>query len=253
MTDFEARLNRHIKKGFTLIELLVVIAIIAILMGVLMPALSKAKERARETVCRTHLKSVGLALTMYLQDNDYRTADCSTTNRFLWYKNGNSGPFRGTDDGDAYWGVAYIDYIKNPKAFGCPSFGKVAELIYTQDPEAIKTSAFCLNSNANNKKVTDIKHHAEFIVSHDHIEPKIEQGSYDMFHNDGPGTMNLTHYREGGGRSDFYPGIFRHNIRSRQPFKTGGRANMLWLDAHVSSLEETTGDDVPERWYTGHK
>lgn len=239
--------------AFTLIELLVVIAIIAILMAILMPALAKAKEYGRETVCRGNLKSIGLAITMYLQDNDYKTADCTRTNRFLWYQTGNSGAFRKTNDGDAYWGVAYKDYIKNPKVFGCPSFAKVAELIYSQDPEAIKTSAFSLNNHASNKRTTDIKHHAEFIVAHDHAEPKIEQGSRDMFHNDGPGTMNLQHYRQGGGRSDFYHGIFRHNIRSSEPFRTGGRANILWLDGHVTKLEETTGDDVPKRWYTGER
>ena len=25
----------------------------------------------------------------------------------------------------------------------------------------------------------------------------------------------------------------------------------LWLDGHVTSIEETTGDDVRKRWYTG--
>jgi prepilin-type processing-associated H-X9-DG protein len=81
----------------------------------------------------------------------------------------------------------------------------------------------------------------------------MEQGSVDMFHNDGQGTMNLTHYRQGGERERFYRGIFRHNIRVSEPFRTGGSANILWLDAHVSRLNETTGDDVPEYWYTGEK
>jgi len=36
-------------------------------------------------------------------------------------------------------------------------------------------------------------------------------------------------------------------------YRTAGRANVLWLDGHVSSLEETTEDDVPLRWYTSDK
>ena len=58
------------RNGFTLIELLVVIAIIAILAAMLLPALTKAREKARESVCISNLKQWGLAVLMYVQDND---------------------------------------------------------------------------------------------------------------------------------------------------------------------------------------
>ena len=58
------------KKSFTLIELLVVIAIIAILAAILLPALNSARERGRAATCINNLKQFGMALPMYVEDND---------------------------------------------------------------------------------------------------------------------------------------------------------------------------------------
>ena len=237
--------------GFTLIELLVVIAIIALLLAILMPALRKARETAKEAICKSNLRNVGFAILMYLDSNDRKLADPANANGFLWYDS--RGSLRKTNDGSAYWGIVYRDYLKETKIFGCPSLRRVPEVIYDVDPDSIQEAAFGLNGYARGKNTTEIRTHSEFIICHDHVEPRCEQDTADMFFNNGPGTMNLTHYRQGGHRARFYRDIFRHNIKANEPYRTGGRASVLWLDGHTSSIEETTGDDVPKKWYTGRR
>jgi len=62
----------RVKRAFTLIELLVVVAIIALLIAILLPSLGRAKEKAMQTVCVGNLRSMGLAMVMYYQNNNYR-------------------------------------------------------------------------------------------------------------------------------------------------------------------------------------
>jgi len=255
-------------RGFTLIELLVVIAIIAVLLAILMPAMRKIKEIAREVACKSNLRNIGLALAMYLDDYERRIPYTGQSNGFRWFEDDDITYRRPGSSNGTYWGVFYKDYIKGQtKIFGCPSFQSTinTRLIYTYGGSSkasdssyiIKHAAFGLNHhqrNRNNRNTNDIFRLSEFIFCTDHAEPRPECGTSDGFHNgDSPGAMNLRQYRPGGGRTYAYRQIFRHNVRRQENFRTGGRANVLWLDGHVSAIEETTGDDVPERWYTGDR
>ena len=58
-----------LRRAFTLIELLVVIAIIAILSAMLMPAIVAAQDQARSISCRSRLRQIGFAVSMYTTDH----------------------------------------------------------------------------------------------------------------------------------------------------------------------------------------
>jgi len=254
------------KKGFTLIELLVVISIIAILMAILMPALQRVREQAQNQVCKSHLKTIGLAVIMYCDDNDYKMPnfyvdwptdgqDQGSCNGHLWYPSGSvptSINMLKPSDHHSYWGIIYIDYVKEPKLFGCKTFKNfydqiATDMLYNGEGD-VHNAAYSMNGWLRRERVPAIPHHAEVIVAHDHMEPRIENGN-DMLCPDSSG-VNLTHYRQGGGRSDWYRGIFRHSVKNHgDDFETGGELNCLWLDGHVTTIRETLGEDIPKRYY----
>jgi prepilin-type N-terminal cleavage/methylation domain-containing protein/prepilin-type processing-associated H-X9-DG protein len=56
--------------GFTLLELLVVIAVIASLASLLLPTLNNAKRQARAAQCQSNLRQLGIAMQLYIQDDN---------------------------------------------------------------------------------------------------------------------------------------------------------------------------------------
>lgn len=73
------------KSAFTLIELLVVIAIIALLAGISMPVYQKVMEKARVVEDANNLKSLGVGVLAYLNDNgDQMFGTDTSATAFKW-------------------------------------------------------------------------------------------------------------------------------------------------------------------------
>lgn len=115
------------KKAFTLIELLVVIAIIALLMAILMPALQRAKEQAMNIQCRSNLRNYGLALRMYLDDNELIFP---VSLEWLYADGGNGCRWHDASknlDTHPELGGSLWPYLANKDIHVCPTFLRVAK------------------------------------------------------------------------------------------------------------------------------
>ena len=192
--------RRRIKNSFTLIEILVVTAIISILASMLLPALQKAREKARQGVCISNLKQIGLAITMYVQDNGDYLPPGAVSGVGYWHSNFIS-PYLG----------GWKTELQQNKIYTCPSDRLAWEGGVGEQPSYGWNYYWLGYETTFRYKIHQVRKPHETIMVADSAHTS--EGNANSF---------IIHCKA---LVPSLPGIYpRH----------GNGANILWVDGHVS-------------------
>jgi len=184
----------------------------------------------------------------------------------------------------AYWGVAYMNYLDGEYAlFNCPSskwYWSQWDVRTDTDLKAFKHSDYGFNGflcweppadplarvytpGKGVRRITEYSRVSETIVLHDSPEAVLDNNGdmYAVNSRYDKNGENLTQHKniEVQGHDNIaaanWAGMFRENWRHGSYGSQDGRgsSNILWLDGHVSNQKATTGDDFDYRWYTGFR
>lgn len=219
------------RRAFTLIEMLVVAAVVALLVAILLPSLARARAEGRRAQCLANLKQLGLATSMYLDENrdyfwKYYVDSAQPFGRLWWFGFEPDGPgtkrgrpldksrgmlarhLRSTDDGLQCPVFPYDDGLYFPKfAARSASYGYNL-LLSTASPSG--TGSVTRRRSEFRNQTAGVFVFADGI--HFDFNPGFNEGHYIQYQANPASLLAKSGY-----------GHFRHN----------GRAQVLFMDAHA--------------------
>lgn len=208
--------------GFTLIELLVVIAIIGLLASMLFPALGKASAKAKQVRCASNMRQIGLGISMYADDFDGKLPQTShetlSTNK-IWIRRihayvGNSDDIRlcpadpDRMDRRESGGTSYIlnEFVSVPIV---DSFGQILRPVPKLGQLRQPSETMLLFEVAD-------EYGPSIFSDHTHSRAWLRSGWEGVV-------------------ADIQPD--RHRGGAPNEDRTKGRANYLFVDGHVESID----------------
>jgi prepilin-type processing-associated H-X9-DG protein len=228
-------------RAFSFVELLVVIAIIIVLAALSLPAITRAKTSAHSTTCKNHLGQLGLALKMYVDENN---------SRYPLYA-GAPGPAYGDAtnagwDTSVYWSSKLFPYYPvnwTDAGYHCPGYKGL-----TRGPAA-PNQGTRLGSYAYNARGSDVNYGYtnanlglgskiawQTAASEDQIKVPSEMFAIGESRY---ANAKANSFPGGAGGMDFLEcGIGRFSSPFN-PRRHGKRYNQLLCDGHVAAMDPT--------------
>ena len=233
-------------RNFTLIELLVVIAIIAILAAMLLPALNKARDRAKAVSCTNNLKQCGSVAQLYM--NDFKGVFRLTSRYGNLGSTWGYGMYKHT--GNSYIGFSKVkidgaEFPDNP-IIRCP----VAKFNNTDVVGIVAFSHYgAVMKHGEATSIPDTVGSVACITASNK-----EHFLLSQYIKSPTGMALLADTSFGGDNADNSAQFFYLNRASwaneRVRLRHADRANICWLDGHVSGNSSNDLAVSPSKIYT---